>query len=124
MDLAILDHRSNYPVKVAIELKYEPSHDRQGYAIRPDKYPKGQGNDATIWNTQRNGGSIQDDIPRINKLIDTGIAEVAYAIIIDECGFHHRTRPPISGCEWLKWKPKDTSLSPWVHWFRRSYSVL
>ena len=120
MDLAILDLSSKYPIKVALELKYEPDHKRQGKDIRPDKYVEGKVREATFWTAQTNGGSVQEGISRTNKLIDTGKVEVAYAILVDEGGFHHATRQPFSDCEWIQWKPKDTSLSPWVHWFKKS----
>jgi hypothetical protein len=123
VDLAILDIYDMYPMEVAIELKYEPDHKRQGKDIRPNKYAK-DGSNTVFW---KNEGSVERDVERAKYLLDIGQAKVVYAILIDEGGFHHTTkdrppriREPFDDCEWRQWNPQNAPISPWIHWFKRS----
>jgi hypothetical protein len=80
-------------IKVAIELKYEPSH------IRPDiqrrKLP------VVFWGSE----GVAHDIERARRFVAEGKAEVAYAVFVDE-GSHFRHREAHAGSRWIDWKAR------------------
>jgi len=87
-ELAILGQDSL--VELAAEFKYEPAHSRDD--IQRQKFP------VVFWG--RNG--VGKDVERVQAFVETGRAEVAYAVFIDEGGYF-RKRPPHPGSEWVDW---------------------
>ncbi len=89
-DLVILD--SDNSVVVAVEFKYEPSHNRKGVDIPAGKFP------VVFWGDD----GVGKDVKRILEFVTKGKAQVAYAIFIDEGGaFRKRLAHPHS--EWSEW---------------------
>jgi hypothetical protein len=90
-DLAIL--HTDDSVEAAVEVKYEPSHDRnanRGGDIWQSKLP------VASWT------EIKKDMQRVHNFVKHGKAKAAYSILIDEGGYFSRhTAPP--GSEWLNW---------------------
>ena len=95
-DLAILEGDS---VEVAVEFKYEPSHDR-----RADR-----GGD--IWQTKLDpsvvfwtgDGSVEKDVQRVSDYVAKKRTKVAYMVFVDE-GRHFRHRDSFPGTEWEDWE--------------------
>lgn len=102
-------------VEVAIEIKYEPSHQRkynpkakiimqsdiEPTAIWHGKYP------VAFFRKQRagNGGSVEKDIERIIKYVTDMKAHYAYAIFIDEGRYYRGTDDkPFPRSEWRDWE--------------------
>lgn len=88
-DLVILDEAAN-PL-VAIEFKYEPSHQRTDI---PQKKLK---DDIVFW--EKDG--VKKDIDRIQEFARE-VCPSAYAILVDEGG-RFRRRTPHPGSEWRQW---------------------
>ena len=88
-DLVILDSENH--IRVAIEFKYEPAHEREGVDISTGKFP------VVCWGSD----GVSKDIARIREFIAMGKAMAAYAVFIDEGGaFAHRPAHP--GSQWLE----------------------
>ena len=89
-DLAVMEGDT---VVVAVEFKYEPSHerdDRQGGDIRHTKFP------VVDW------GEVCTDIDRVHEFVEQHRARAAYSIFVDEGGaFRHRATPAHS--HWSDW---------------------
>ena len=91
-DLAILSHDVDYPVEVAVEFKYEPSHRRKGQDIWHTKFP------VVFW-----AEGVVKDTERIREFVRQGKARMAYAIFIDEGGYC-LWRPRPEGSLWKRWE--------------------
>lgn len=89
-DLAILN--SENLVVVAVEFKYEPSHQRKGIDISNGKFP------VVFWGDD----GVGKDVKRIREFVAQGRAQVAYAVFIDEGGAFYR-RPAHPHSEWREW---------------------
>ena len=107
-DLAILNARGD--VELAAEFKYEPAHPRQD--IWPTKFP------VVIWTK---GGGVLDDIERVHRCVEQGVAKTAYAVFIDE-GAHFRHRDPYRGSSWLDWGVGPTRKAA-IHWCKVAAST-
>ncbi len=93
-DLVICDYSDS--VAVAVEFKYEPSHQRADILRR--KF------DVVAWS------DVKKDVERIQEYVAQGKARVAYALLIDEGGrFRHGNSLPQS--KWIDWEPSGTSSS-------------
>ena len=104
-DLVLLPLDSPLPVFVA-EFKFEPSHRRTD--IDRKKLP------VVGWH------GVVEDVARILRWVDGGLAAEGMAIFIDEGGFAHARRPPLDDCAWAYWGSYDTStLDVWVHTYTR-----
>jgi len=80
-DLVIrnIDEADEFKVEVAVELKYEPDHNR-----KQDFPQKKFKNSVVFWNTKQGQSSVMGDIKRVEGYVEQGKATVAYAIFIDE----------------------------------------
>lgn len=102
-DLAIL---AGDTVEVAIEFKYEPSHERRadrGGDIWPSKLDPS----VVFWTGE---GSVERDILRVRDYVDQRNVKVAFSVFIDEGG-RFRHRDPYLGSEWVDW-----GQGVWVLW--------
>jgi len=106
-DLAILNKRNE--VELAIELKYEPDHQRgvgKKRSIWPSKlYPS-----VVFWGKE----GVKKDIERGRQYVDQKKAKMAVTVFIDEGGLF-RHRKPYQNAEWIDWKcggknPREISL--------------
>ena len=91
-DLAVLDNADN--VELAVEFKYEPSHNRDarfGGDIPKTKFP------VVFWN------EVEKDVQRVADFVSAKRARAAYSIFIDEGG-HFSWREAPSGSEWQQWE--------------------
>lgn len=86
VDLALIDE--NNLVALAVEFKYEPSHQRQD--ILSTKLP------VVFWD------EVKKDIERIHHFVVSGKVQAAYSILIDEGGYF-RKRVPIDHSSWVDW---------------------
>ncbi len=91
-DLVLLDC-TDQQIEAAIELKYEPSHNRRR-EFRDTKFP------VALWNDPK--GSVEVDIQRIQEFVEAGKVQTAFAVFIDE-GCHYRNRPAFPGSQWIDW---------------------
>ena len=89
-DLAILGLDGS--VLVAVEFKYEPSHDRSS-EFSAGKF------DVVDWTGKY---SVHDDVQRVQEYAAQGNAKTAYAVFIDEGG-HFCRRDPHPGSAWWDW---------------------
>lgn len=80
-------------IEAAIELKYEPSHNRR-HEFRNTKFP------VAFWNNPK--GSVEVDIQRIQDFVKSGKVQTAFAVFIDE-GCHYRHRAAFPGSQWIDW---------------------
>jgi hypothetical protein len=81
-------------VYVAVEFKYEPSHERMD--IPPEKFP------VVFWGKE----GVVKDIQRIRDFVEKGVAKKGFSIFIDEGGyFKHKEPHPDS-----KWKEWDNGV--------------
>jgi hypothetical protein len=87
-DIAILNKEG--VVEVAVEFKYEPSHERAN--IPKKKFP------VVFWGKE----GVGKDIQRIKDFVEKDVAKKAYSIFIDEGG-HFRHRTPHPGSHWIEW---------------------
>ena len=87
-DLVILNNMSE--VEVAVEFKYEPSHERS-------EYPKGKF-PVVFWGSD----GVGKDVKRIREFVENGKCKVAYSFFIDEGGYF-RHREPHTASEWRDW---------------------
>ena len=87
-DLVIL--KATNEVEVAVEFKYEPSHERPD--IQKYKLP------VVDWGKT----GVEKDICRIHEFVEMGKAKVAYSIFIDEGGYF-RKRQPHNKSKWKEW---------------------
>jgi hypothetical protein len=101
-------------VLVAVEFKYEPSHERIELQATPGKLP------VVSWGME----GVAKDVVRIREFVEAGKACVAYAMFIDE-GRHFRHRTPHPRSEWRDWGPKQPgSGSPSILWARWPASTM
>ena len=104
-DLVLLPLASPLPVSVA-EFKFEPSHQRTD--IDRKKLP------VVGWH------GVVEDVARILRWVDGGLAAEGMAIFIDEGDFAHARRPPLYDSSWAHWGSFDTpTLDVWVHTYTR-----
>jgi hypothetical protein len=87
-DLAILDSSST--VLVALEFKYEPSHERPD--VLKSKLP------VVFWGDD----GVAKDVKRIQDYVAAGKAALAISVFIDEGGYF-AWREPHPGSQWLDW---------------------
>jgi hypothetical protein len=80
-------------VQVAVEFKYEPSHDRLD--IQRQKLP------VVFWGSE----GVAHDVDRIRRFVEDGKAHVAYALFVDE-GRYFRHRDPHPGSRWIDWEAR------------------
>lgn len=95
-DLAILTGDS---IEVAVEFKYEPSHNRRadrGGDIWPTKLDPS----VVFWTGD---GSVEKDAQRISQYVRQKRTMTAYLVFVDEGG-RFRHREPFSGSEWIDWE--------------------
>ena len=97
-DLVILD--SDNSVEVAVEFKYEPSHNRKAHREGGDIWPSKLDPSAVFWSGQ---GSVEKDVVRAREFVEAGRAKVGYSVFIDEGG-HFRRREPFEGSRWTDWE--------------------
>ena len=103
-------------VEVAVEFKYEPSHERKYNPLQKrSKTILAHIEPTSIWHGKfpvaffrkqqaGNGGSVEIDIERINKYIADMKAHFAYAIFIDEGRYYRGNNKPFPGSEWRDWE--------------------
>lgn len=103
-DLAILHKNA---VEVAVEFKYEPSHDRRtdrgGDILKGKLCPS-----AVEWKC------VKKDIRRVQEYVDQGKSKTAYSVFIDEGGHFKRRNEPPKGSKWIDWGAKV-----WVLWYKK-----
>lgn len=80
-------------VEVAIELKYEP--DNRRVDITSGKFPR------------YDYSEVVKDVGKIKTYVEQGLAREAYAILIDEGGYHVRQSSPV-GSEWRDWRSEES----------------
>ena len=80
-------------VEVAIELKYEPYNRRAD--IHPGKFPR------------YDYSEVVKDVGKIQTYVQQRLAREAYAILIDEGGYHAR-QPTPAGSEWRDWRSEES----------------
>lgn len=97
----------NNTVVVAVEFKYEPSHNRR--SDRGGDILKGKLDPSVVdWK------AVVEDIRRVQGYVAQGKSKTAYSVFIDEGGeFRWRTSP--DGSEWLAW-----SGGGWMLWYKKS----
>ena len=91
-------------VAVAVELKYEPDHARS--ADRGGDIPKSKFDVVAR-------KEVETDVLKAQKYVRQKAAKVAYAVLIDEGGWHRRRLTP-DGCEWQDWG--DGRWALWSRW--------
>ncbi len=79
----------NSGVEVAVEFKYEPSHNRSD--ILKQKLP------VVEW------GGVERDAHRIQEFVNKGKTEVAYAVFVDEGGLFLKRPLPVRSV-WQEWE--------------------
>ncbi len=97
-DLAILKGGSD-AVEVAVEFKYEPSHNRRadrGGDIWPTKLDPS----VVFWTGD---GSVEKDSQRIINYVNKKRTKAAYMVFLDEGG-RFRHRDPFEGTDWVGWE--------------------
>ena len=83
---------NKWPVELAVEVKYEPDHQRSGIDIPREKF------DVTDWQ------SILKDGEWIDEMVATGNTSTALAVLIDAGDYHHRRHPEApDGWRWEAW---------------------
>lgn len=87
-DLALVDGRGH--VKLAVEFKYEPSHERKD--ILKSKLP------VVPWGSD----GVGRDVERVGEFVQQGAVEAACSVFIDEDGYF-RQREPHAGSRWIDW---------------------
>lgn len=87
-DLVLVD--SDNVVLAAVEVEYEPSHDRADKDIWPTKFP------VVFWE------EVVQDAQRVEAFVHRGRAEWACSLLVDEGG-HFRSQPAPRGAEWQQW---------------------
>lgn len=99
-DLAILASNKNDLVEVAVEFKYEPSHERSDVDIWHTKLTPS----VVFWGSD----GVAKDVERVQEFVAKGKARVAFAVFIDEDGYFSH-RPPHLGSKWIHWNTMDAS---------------
>ena len=90
-DLAVLDNAGN--VELAVEFKYEPSHNRDarfGGDIPKTKFP------VVAWD------EVAKDVQRVTDFVSSKRAKAACSIFIDENSEFTWQTPP-RGSKWIQW---------------------
>ncbi|MYD65405.1 MAG: hypothetical protein F4X26_05415 [Chloroflexi bacterium] len=96
-DLVVMDGDS---VAIAVEFKYEPSHerdDRQGGDIRHTKFP------AVVW------AEVCADIDRVHEYVEQHQVRAGYSIFVDEGGAFSRRPAPVRS-QWIDWGGRRSVL--------------
>lgn len=100
-DLVVVPMYVPMPLVVA-EFKFEPSHRRAD--IDPRKLP------VVGWE------GVVEDVARIRRWVDGGLAKTGIAIFVDEGGFVHGHRDALTGCSWEGWGSYgELGLDVWTH---------
>lgn len=86
VDLAFVDKHDL--TVLALEFKYEPSHQRKD--ILPTKFP------VVFW------AEVKKDIDRIHCFVESGKAQAAFSVLIDEGGYFRKRLPPYRS-RWIDW---------------------
>jgi hypothetical protein len=107
VDIALLDEAGR--LALAAEFKYEPDHQRGGAS--GDVWPTKLVPSVVFWTGE---GSVLKDVQRINELVASGWAAVAYLVFVDEGG-QFRRYPPHPGAAWQDWncgglRPRQVSV--------------
>ncbi len=95
-DLVILEHDDS--VALAVEFKYEPSHERKAN-VGGDIWPSKLEPSAVFWTGD---GSVEKDVMRVREFVGNGWAKSAFGVFIDE-GSYFSWREPFEGAKWLDW---------------------
>jgi hypothetical protein len=103
-DLVLVSASDPSRIPVAVELKYEPAHERTD--IFAGKFP------ACFWD--RDG--IGDDVAKVRSLGAHGV-ESAHAILVDEGRYWRSLREPHEGAKWVDWDCGGVGFTPSLHWF-------
>ena len=106
-DLAILNKQNE--VELAIELKYEPDHQR-GFGIDKNIWPSKLSPSVVFWGKE----GVKKDVERARQYVDKKNAKSAITVFVDEDGLF-RHREPHQNTEWVDWdcggrNPRKISL--------------
>ena len=103
-DLAIIS--TNERVETAIELKYEPDHER-GQKPNREIWPTKLQPSVVFWSGE---GSVEKDISRVQEYVTKGICKTGISIFIDE-GRRFRHRPAFVESKWVDWSVNSPRIS-------------
>ena len=95
-DLAILNRQGE--VEVAVELKFEPDHQR-GYGPKRNVWPTRLNPSVVFWQD-----GVEKDVLRAQQYVSQGKAKMAVTMFVDEGGLFRHRRPPSSEAEWVDWE--------------------
>jgi hypothetical protein len=95
-DLAILNMQGK--VEVAVELKFEPDHQR-GFGPRRNVWPTRLNPSVVFWKA-----GVEKDVERAQQYVSKGKAKMAVTMFVDEGGLFRHRRPPSSETKWVDWK--------------------
>lgn len=105
LDLAVVDRRMPGKIRLGAEMKYEPDHLRPGEEARRQtgKHP------VTDW------PAVAKDRDKLRSQVADGLVEMGYALLIDESGYHRRSKTPPPFGEWHVWgRDSDRRMAPAV----------
>ena len=101
VDIAII--KKDGSIDTAVEIKYEPDHQRADLDISAGKLLPSR----VDWNTPKSGG-VEPDIERVRVFVKKGLANHGCFVLFDE-GSHFAKMPLPQGSVWINWGPSPYS---------------